>query len=243
MEAANITRDDREPARRRDPEGSQPAGRSACCARRRRTSPSRALERGDRRRRRAEARRRRAPADSSWPCRPASRRASPSFQDAGESFATIDVLKQARRRRRARHPAVGDGARQQRQPRARSCRSTRRSACNDNHLTIAAIKIVADGALGSRGAWMLEPYSDFAVERRPADNAAGEHCGDWRRIALDNGVQLCVHAIGDRANREVLNIYERAFKARPDREGLALAHRARAAHRAPPTSRASASSA
>src|SRR5262249_364281 len=40
------------------------------------------------------------------------------------------------------------------------------------------------------------------------------------KIALDNGVQLCVHAIGDRANREVLNVYEDAFKTRPDLKDL-----------------------
>ena len=49
---------------------------------------------------------------------------------------------------------------------------------NDNHLTIAAIKVVADGALGSRGAWLLAPYADSAVERRPADQLAREHRRD-----------------------------------------------------------------
>ncbi len=42
---------------------------------------------------------------------------------------------------------------------------------DDHHLTIAAIKMIADGALGSRGAWMLEPYSDLAVEHRPPPTA------------------------------------------------------------------------
>jgi predicted amidohydrolase YtcJ len=40
------------------------------------------------------------------------------------------------------------------------------------------------------------------------------------RLAIENGLQLCTHAIGDRANREVLNIYEAAFKAHPDKKDL-----------------------
>ena len=112
---------------------------------------------------------------------------------------------------------------------------------NDNHLTIAAIKVVADGALGSRGAWMLRPVFRFAVERRAADQLTGKHCAT-ARIALEHNVQLCAHAIGDRANREVLNVYERAFKLRPGRRISAGASSTRSTS-APPTSRASGSSA
>jgi predicted amidohydrolase YtcJ len=79
--------------------------------------------------------------------------------------------------------------------------------------------MVADGALGSRGAWMLEPYSDspssVGLPTTPMESIA-----DISRLALDTGVQLCVHAIGDRANREVLNVYERAYKMKPDQKDL-----------------------
>ena len=98
----------------------------------------------------------------------------------------------------------------------------------DGHLTVRAIKRSIDGALGSRGAWLLEPYSD-----KP--DSTGLNTDDGRPISRDraagdgNGYQLCVHAIGDRANRETLNIFEQAFKANPDEEGSALARRARAA--------------
>ena len=77
----------------------------------------------------------------------------------------------------------------------------------DNHLTVRAIKRYMDGALGSRGAWLLEPYTD-----KP--DSTGLNIGDpadIKRIgelAIQHDYQLCVHAIGDRANREVLNIYE-----------------------------------
>jgi predicted amidohydrolase YtcJ len=82
---------------------------------------------------------------------------------------------------------------------------------NDNHLTIAAIKVTADGALGSRGALMLEPYTDSPSSTGLA-TVPLESIAETAKIAIDNGVQLCVHCIGDRANREVLNVYERTFK-------------------------------
>jgi len=137
-----------------------------------------------------------------------------SFHDAGEPFGSIDVIKRfasdgklgirlfvmmrdsvdALKANVAKYKAVG---------------------LNENHLTIASIKMVADGALGSRGAWMLAPYSDspssVGLPTTPTESIA-----EISRLALENGVQLCVHAIGDRANREVLNIYEKAFKSRPD---------------------------
>ncbi len=164
-----------------------------------------------------------------------------SFHDAGSNFNTIDVLKKVARRRRAWHPAVGDGARQQREPRARSCAQYRAIGLNDNHLTIAAIKVVADGALGSRGAWMLAPYSDSPSSVGLPTNSP-ESIAQTARIALEHDVQLCAHAIGDRANREVLNVYERAFKLRPDQKDLRwrIEH---AQHIIPRTSRASGSSA
>jgi hypothetical protein len=88
-----------------------------------------------------------------------------------------------------------------------------------NHLAIKAIKRYMDGALGSRGAWLLAPYTDkpdstgLNVED-PADiRAAAE-------LAIAHDYQLCVHAIGDRANREVLNIYESVFKEHPEKKDL-----------------------
>jgi predicted amidohydrolase YtcJ len=81
----------------------------------------------------------------------------------------------------------------------------------NNRLTVRAIKITGDGALGSRGAWLLEPYSDKAdsVGLATTDVAVMRARA---QIALENGYQMCIHAIGDRANREVLNIYEDTFK-------------------------------
>ena len=85
----------------------------------------------------------------------------------------------------------------------------------NGHLTVRAIKVYADGALGSRGAWLLEAYTDdpatVGMATTPMETV--------QQIALDglkNGFQVCTHAIGDRANREVLNRYQKAFKAFPD---------------------------
>ena len=136
-----------------------------------------------------------------------------SFQDAGSNFTTIDALKRA----------ANDGAlgvrlwvmvRDSNENLAAKLGQYRAVGLNQDHLTIAAIKVVADGALGSRGAWMLEPYSDSPLSVGLPTNSP-ESIAQTARIALEHDVQLCAHAIGDRANREVLNVYERAFKARP----------------------------
>jgi predicted amidohydrolase YtcJ len=89
----------------------------------------------------------------------------------------------------------------------------------NNHLTVRAIKAYMDGALGSRGAWLLEPYADLPASTglnvRPLDQLA-----ETARLAIENDYQLCIHAIGDRANRETLNLYESAFRAHPDKKDL-----------------------
>lgn len=82
-------------------------------------------------------------------------------------------------------------------------------------LTVRAVKLHCDGALGSRGAWLLEPYTD-----RPDFNGMATLSMDTvlktARKALEAGFQVCSHAIGDRANREVLDRYETALAEHPD---------------------------
>ncbi|MBP9925679.1 MAG: amidohydrolase [Cyclobacteriaceae bacterium] len=84
----------------------------------------------------------------------------------------------------------------------------------DHLLTIRSIKLNCDGALGSRGAWLLEPYTD-----RPDFSGMPTLSMDTvlktSREALKAGFQVCSHAIGDRANREVLDRYEIAFNENP----------------------------
>jgi predicted amidohydrolase YtcJ len=79
--------------------------------------------------------------------------------------------------------------------------------------TLRAVKCYIDGALGSRGAWLIEPYSD-----RPGHSGcpvAPEKVRETAALCARRGWQCCTHAIGDRANREVLDAYEAALKAHP----------------------------
>lgn len=93
-----------------------------------------------------------------------------------------------------------------------------------NLLTIRAIKLNCDGALGSRGAWLLEPYTD-----RPDFSGMATLSMDTvmkiSRDGLKYGFQVCSHAIGDRANKEILDRYEIAFKENPVKD-----HRFRIEH-------------
>lgn len=96
----------------------------------------------------------------------------------------------------------------------------------EGRLTIRAIKMYADGALGSRGAWLLKPYTDMPGH-------TGHAVMDMNQIeqvahqGLEHGFQVCVHAIGDRANQEVLDRFQAAFEANPD---AARDHRFRIEH-------------
>ncbi len=81
---------------------------------------------------------------------------------------------------------------------------------DNDFLTVRSIKAMVDGALGSHGAWLLKGYEDLpdttglVVESIETIERTAE-------IALKHGFQLNVHAIGDRANREILNLYQRSF--------------------------------
>ena len=96
----------------------------------------------------------------------------------------------------------------------------------DNLVTIRSVKLNCDGALGSRGAWLLESYTDrpghFGHETLPM-----EFVKETALNGLRNGFQVCSHAIGDRANQEILDRYEAAFTELPD---MASDHRFRIEH-------------
>jgi len=136
-----------------------------------------------------------------------------SFQDAGSGWNTIEMFKrgvdedalQVRLWVMARGGSLD----------AESLRANLLIGYGNNMLTVRAIKMAIDGALGSRGAWLLEPYSDELT-------SSGHNTGDPAEIeavanlAIENGYQMCVHAIGDRANREVLDIFERVLASHPE---------------------------
>jgi predicted amidohydrolase YtcJ len=141
-----------------------------------------------------------------------------SFQDAGSSFATIDLMKKM----------IDEGKIGVRlwvmigEPNQRAApllANYRTIDYGNGHLTVRAIKRYMDGALGSRGAWLLSPYSD-KPDSVGLNTSPLEEIAEAARLAIAHDLQLCVHAIGDRANRETLNIFEQAFKANPSKHDL-----------------------
>ncbi|MBA3356929.1 MAG: amidohydrolase [Pyrinomonadaceae bacterium] len=87
----------------------------------------------------------------------------------------------------------------------------------DNRFTLRTIKVVSDGALGSRGAALLAPYSD-APDTSGFLTVKPEDLGPMLQTALKQGIQVETHAIGDRANRFTLDEYEKVFKTVPSEQ-------------------------
>lgn len=88
-------------------------------------------------------------------------------------------------------------------------------ATNDARLTVRSIKIVSDGALGSRTAWLHQPYSDAPDTRGVSTYTMAELTALIDRTRGDNW-QVNVHAIGDRANSEVLQVFSETLENSPD---------------------------
>lgn len=95
----------------------------------------------------------------------------------------------------------------------------------DHMLTVRSIKLNCDGALGPRGAWLLEDYYD-RPGHRGHETLPMEVVTEVSEKALPLGFQVCSHAIGDRANQEILDRYEAAFVKNPG----ATDHRFRIEH-------------
>ncbi len=129
-----------------------------------------------------------------------------SFQDAGSSFWEIKEMRRLAESGQlpvrlwvmVAQPSAADLPRLAELPLLNAGRG---------FLTVRAVKAYLDGALGSYGAWLLQPYAD-----KPGHTGQNVTPLDTlRRIAeacRQHGLQLCVHAIGDRANRELLDLYE-----------------------------------
>jgi len=84
----------------------------------------------------------------------------------------------------------------------------------NHHFTQRTIKVVFDGALGSRGAALLKPYND-APDTSGYLTEKPEELRPMFEEALRRGIQVETHAIGDRTNRTILDLYQAAFKAVP----------------------------
>ncbi len=141
-----------------------------------------------------------------------------SLHDAGTSFETIDLYKEFVQEGKlgVRLYVMVNESNEKLKARLSQYKLI---GYGNNHLTVRSIKRLIDGALGAHGAWLLEPYTDLpsstGLNTTPVDVIR-----ETALIAIENGFQLCIHAIGDRANREVLNIYEEAFNAFPEKEDL-----------------------
>ena len=134
-------------------------------------------------------------------------------QDAGGSYADVDIFKklysQGAIKLRIYKAVYGPGA------------SAKRLLSEgpiigefQNRLTVRTIKVVSDGALGSRGAALLEPYSD-APETSGYLTVKAEELRPMLIDALKKGIQVETHAIGDKANRFILDEYARALQEVP----------------------------
>ncbi|MCY4233928.1 MAG: amidohydrolase [Bacteroidetes bacterium] len=133
-----------------------------------------------------------------------------SFHDAGVGFSTIDFYKQLADegnlpvRLYVMIRATSDEL-------AHRLASYRLIGYGNHHLTVRSVKRSIDGALGSHGAWLLEPYSDMPSSKGLATIAVDE-LRATAEIAFSNAFQLNVHAIGDQANRVTLDIFQSIYQ-------------------------------
>lgn len=138
------------------------------------------------------------------------------IQDAGGSFADVDIFKKLYAagtiKLRIYKAVYGPG------PNAtRLMNEGPTVGAFGNRLTVRTIKVVSDGALGSRGAALLGPYSD-APATSGFLTVKVEELRPMLVEALRKGIQVETHAIGDKANRFILDEYETALKAVPASE-------------------------
>lgn len=138
-----------------------------------------------------------------------------SFHDAGATFETIDIYKMlvdSHELKIRLNVMIGED-----NPTIREkIDDYWLRGYGDHHLNVRSIKKYVDGALGSRGAWMLEPYSDLPTHSGLNVTPINE-LEETAEIALENDLQLCTHAIGDKGNRVMLDIYEKLLEGSSDK--------------------------
>jgi predicted amidohydrolase YtcJ len=141
-----------------------------------------------------------------------------TFHDAGVTLAAIDFLRGLAER--GELPVrLWVMIAESNATLAESLAKYRTIGAGSQHLTVRGIKVVADGALGSHGAWLLEPYTDMPSSTG-LNTVDMKTLAETARLAIEHDYQLCVHAIGDRANREVLDVFQSTFAAHPDKTNL-----------------------
>ncbi|MBI3983075.1 MAG: amidohydrolase [Gemmatimonadetes bacterium] len=142
-----------------------------------------------------------------------------SFHDAGASFETIDFYKKLEAEGVLPVRLYAMVRRESNEEMAEKLPRYRMVAEGNDFLTVRSIKRQIDGALGSHGAWLLEPYVDMPA----STGLVLEPVEDITRtaeLAIQHGFQVNTHAIGDRGNREVLDLYAKVFAANPDKRDV-----------------------
>ena len=143
-----------------------------------------------------------------------------SFHDAGASFETIDFFKQLEDEGKLDIRLYAMVRRISNEMMEKALPQYKMLPEGNDFLTVRSIKRQIDGALGAHGAWLLEPYEDLPE----TSGLVLEKIEDIERtaeIAVRHGFQVNTHAIGDRANQETLDIYERTWN-RLDVDGKKL---------------------
>lgn len=143
-----------------------------------------------------------------------------SFHDAGASFETIDFFKQLEDEGKLDIRLYAMVRRISNEMMEKALPQYKMLPEGNDFLTVRSIKRQIDGALGAHGAWLLEPYEDLPE----TSGLVLEKIEDIERtaeIAVKHGFQVNTHAIGDRANQETLDIYERTWN-RLDVDGKQL---------------------
>jgi predicted amidohydrolase YtcJ len=133
-----------------------------------------------------------------------------SFHDAGSPFATIDFLRRLAEEGELPVRLYVMVRGESNEVMNRRLPEYRMIGYANNFLTVRSIKRQIDGALGAHGAWLLAPYLDLPGSEGLVLETPQEVAGT-AAIALRHGYQLNTHAIGDRANRVTLDLYETAF--------------------------------
>ncbi|MDE2806169.1 MAG: amidohydrolase [Gemmatimonadota bacterium] len=142
-----------------------------------------------------------------------------SFQDAGTGFGTIDRLKEMEAEGALPVRLYIMVRRQSNEEMDARLGDYYMPSEGDDYLTVRSIKRQIDGALGSHGAWLLEPYEDMPSSAGLVLETVEDITGT-AHVAIKHGFQVNTHAIGDRANREVLDIYESVFDSAGARDDL-----------------------
>lgn len=135
-----------------------------------------------------------------------------SFHDAGASFEEIDFFRslEANQQLPVRLYVMVRG--ESNEELAKRLPDYYMPSEPNDFLTVRSIKRQIDGALGAHGAWLLEPYEDLPNSRGLVLETV-EEIETTAAIAIANGFQVNTHAIGTRANREVLDLYERVWQS------------------------------